>query len=120
MLIIIPVLSRERSKDWMFDREDEVAPRYKAVMHFATDGVEVPDIMKCQRTYRHVECPGGKADIFNRKPAILDSVVVGTFSGTRNHLLRNIYPNHPSCLLFACIAAVPAKAATQVKHIFVL
>src|SRR5690242_6458428 len=119
MLTVVPVLGSASRKNWMFDREDEVASRYKALIYFARDGIEVPDIMKSQRTDYHVECPGGKVDIFNRKVTILDGSIVGTFPGARNHLLRNIYPQHPSRPLLARIAAVPAKTAAQVKDIFV-
>ena len=48
MLPVIPVLRSECREDRMFDREDEGAPRYKTVMHFPTDEVEVLNIMQCK------------------------------------------------------------------------
>src|SRR5258708_12339429 len=98
----------------MFDRKDKAAPRYQAVLYVATNEVEALHIMQGQGTEHHIEGSCGKVDVFNRQPAILDRGIVGTRSGTREHLFGEVDPHPPPCPLLSPATALPTKPTPHI------
>jgi hypothetical protein len=112
-----PTLHRGGGHHRVLGRERQPSAGRQRAVHNGQHRFEIFEIVQRQRAVGEVECAHWQIKPLQISAPVGNRRIIGLGAGARQHLLRNIEPEHACRTLLPRPAAEPAETAAKIDHV---